>query len=111
MNLQETRPFKFFAYVAGSVLAVVLAIASDGISRAEWAQLLLAAVTAGVVWATANLPTYPRLKEISAVALTLANVGVSYITGAQITGAEWLNLAALALGVVGVVAISNPVKA
>lgn len=108
---QTTKAYKFFAYVAGALLATLFAVYTDGISRPEWGQLLIAAVTAGVVWATANLPTFPKLKELSALVLTLANVGVSYITGSQITGAEWLNLAALALGLIGVVAINNPVAA
>lgn len=107
---QETQVFKFLAYVVGTVAALVASLITDGITRAEWGQLLVAAVTAGVVWATSNLPSFPKLKEISALVLTLANLGVSYITGAEVTGPEWVNLAILALAVVGVVAINNPVK-
>lgn len=106
---QETRAYKFFAYVAGTILALLASIITDGITRAEWGQLLIAAVTAGTVWATANLPRFPKLKEIVAVVLTLANLGNSYITGQVITGAEWVNLGILAAAVVGVIAINNPV--
>jgi hypothetical protein len=107
---QDTKPFKFFAYVLGTLLALGVAIWSDGtISDSEWSQLLLAAVTAAVVWMTTNLPTFPRLKEISAVILTLANLGASWLTGNGVTNAEWFNLAVLGLAVVGVIVVPNPV--
>lgn len=109
---QQTKYYKAFAYVAGVVLAAVIAAFSDGeLTQNELIQLVVGAATALTVWGTANLPDFPKLKELSALFLTLVNVIITYLTGEGITGQEWVNLAALALGVIGVVAINNPVKA
>lgn len=111
-RFQETKAYKAAAYVAGVLLAALFAALSDSeITRPEWGQLLVAAIGGYVVWSTTNLPRFRYLKQVNALLITLAALGASFITGAEITSAEWLNLAAIGAGFIGVVVIPNPPKA
>lgn len=107
-TVQATKPYKALVYILGAVGALVASLATDGITRPEVGQILVAVAGALVIWLTTNLPSMPRLKEVSALVMTATNVLVAYITGGMITQAEWINLVLVALGLIGVVLIPNP---
>lgn len=107
---QETRPYKALIAVVGAFVLAISAVISDGIQPPEWAQVLIAASTALTVWLAANLPAWPYVKGMVAFIGGVTALGVSYITGDEVTAAEWWNLGVIALTAVGVIAIPNPVS-
>lgn len=106
--VQETKAYKAVVAVAGAAVLAVAAVISDGITRAEGAQIAVAVLGSLSIWLAANLPTFRYTKGIIAVLGGLTTVVVSYLTGGQITAAEWWNLLIVGLTAVGVIVIPNP---
>jgi hypothetical protein len=108
---QQTRPYKFLTYLLGAIGVVIASVITDGISRAEWGMVIIAAAGAANVWLTANLPGFRKLKEVTAIIATAAALGVSYVTGGNISGAEWVNFIILCAATLGVIVVPNPTAA
>lgn len=94
--------------VVMAVLTVIQEATADGsVSAQEWVQVLLGALMAFNVWATANLPGYERMKTYVSAAIVVFGALYTYIVGGVST-AELINMAVLALAALGVAFTKQP---
>lgn len=91
------------AAIAVAIIAAYKDVRGDGISPSEWVTVIIVAVTAIDVWATANVPGFDKAKQFVAAALLVLNLLVSYIVGG-ITTDEMLFLIIQFAGALGVFA-------
>lgn len=99
--------------VVGTIaMAVALviqdAVADQHITPQEWVQVLLGALMAFNVWATANLPGYEKMKTYVSAAIVVFGALYTYIIGG-VSLAEIINMAILALSAVGVAVTRQPI--
>lgn len=104
MNRIIAKYGKSLAALAAAALTALASALTDSVFTAdEGIQVAIAVTTAAGVWLAPNLPQHPGIKTAIAVLLAVLNLAVSTIDGG-LTGAELVNLALAALGVLGVVA-------
>jgi hypothetical protein len=99
--------------VLGTIVMAVLTVfqeatADNHITAQEWVQVLLGALMAFNVWATANLPGYDKMKTYVSAAIVVFGALYTYIVGGVSTG-ELINMAVLFLAAVGVAVTKQPV--
>lgn len=104
---------KLIAPILGTILMAVLtafqeATQDNHITSQEWVQVILGALMAFNVWATANLPGYDKMKTYVSAAILVVGALYTYIVGGVSMG-EIINLAVLALSALGVAVIRQPV--
>lgn len=104
---------KLIGPIVGTILMAVLTVfqeaaADNAITGQEWVQVILGALMAFNVWATANLPGYEKMKTRVAAAIVVFGALYTYIIGGVST-AEAINMAVLFLAAVGVAVIKQPV--
>lgn len=93
--------------VATIITAVVAALAGDNtISSTEWVNVAIAGVGAAAVFTGANVPGAVYTKTVLAVLAAVLAFLTSAIIGG-VSGTEWLQIAVIALGAVGVYAVPN----
>lgn len=98
---------KFVAAVVATVLSGLVAAMSDNvISGGEWINIAIAAVGACGIFASPNVPGSRYTKAVLAVLTAVLTYLVSAISGGVVP-AEWLQIAAVALGALGVWAVPN----
>lgn len=108
-SYQSTKPYKALVYLLGAAAVLLVSIIDDGITDPEWSTFILGLSGALVVWMTTNLPSYRKLKEVSAIVMTGANILVAYLFGSGISNSEWVNLGILIAATLGVIVVPNPV--
>lgn len=92
-----------------AVLTVIQeATADNRITAQEWVQVILGALMAFNVWATANLPQYDKMKTYVAAAIVFVTGLYTYIVGGVST-AEMINLGVMVLAALGVALTKQPV--
>lgn len=99
--------------ILGLIVMAVLttvqeSMADDRIDAQEWVQVVLQALMAFNVWATANLPQYGKMKTYVAATIAVVSLLVSYIVGG-ISTQEWINLAITFISALGVAFTPQPV--
>jgi chromate transport protein ChrA len=98
---------KMFAAVVATVLSALVAVMSDGsISNVEWINVGIAAVTAAAVFAAPNVPFANYTKSVLAVLMAVLTFFTTAISNG-VTTSEWLQVAVIALGALGVYAVPN----
>jgi hypothetical protein len=83
------------------------ASADNVITSQEWVQVILGALMAFNVWATANLPGYEKMKTYVSAAIVVFGALYTYIVGGVSTG-ELINMGVLLLSALGVAAMRQP---
>lgn len=83
-------------------------MADDTITGQEWVLVILGALMAFNVWATANLPQYTKMKTYVAAAIAVVGALHGFIVGGVDT-AEIINMVILAVAALGVAATPQPV--
>lgn len=110
---------KYAALVAPLVGAVAMAVisafvnANNGdnyITAPEWVQIVIQAFSVIVVWLSANLTTWPRIKFAAMGVMAVLNGLVTVIDGG-LTTLELANLAIAFLSALGVAFVPGPVTA
>lgn len=96
---------KSIAMVIATILSAVIAslVGDNAISAVEWVNISIAGVGAAAVFTAPNVPGAMYVKQILAVLTAVLTLLVTVIVGG-ITLSEWLQLAIVALGALGVVA-------
>lgn len=99
--------------VLGTIVMAVLTVfqeasADNHITAQEWVQVLLGALMAFNVWATANLPQYTSMKTYVSAAIVVFGALYTYIVGG-VTMGELINMAVLTLAALGVAVTKQPV--
>jgi uncharacterized membrane protein len=99
--------------VLGTIVMAVLTViqeasADNSITAQEWVQVILGALMAFNVWATANLPQYTKMKTWVAAAIVVVGALYTYIVGGVST-AEIINMIVLFLAAVGVAFTPQPI--
>lgn len=97
---------KSLVAVLATVLVAVSSSLSGGITSAEWVGVAIAATGAVAVFAAPNVPGAKYTKSILAV-LTAALAFISTTISDGLSGSDWLQVAILGLGAVGVYAFKN----
>ena len=98
---------KAIAMIVATILAALVSALNDGgITATEWINVAIAAVTAASVFAAPNVPGARYTKAILAVLGAVLAALVSAISDG-ISASEWLNLALIALGALGVYTFKN----
>lgn len=98
--------------VIGLIVMAILttvqeALRDNQIGAQEWVLVVLQALMAFNVWATANLPQYERMKTWVSVAITVTGgLHVFILGGVDIH--ELVNLGIMALSALGVASTSQP---
>lgn len=95
-----------FAVLATVLTAIVAAMTDSVISDVEWINVGIAAVAAAGVFAAPNVPGARYTKSILAVLAAVLTFFVTAVTDG-ISSAEWLQVAVIALGAVGIYAVPN----
>lgn len=85
-----------------AVLAGYREVVSDGITPSEWVIVIIVAVTAINVWATANVPGFEKAKTFVAALLFVLNLLIAKIVGGLTTD-EVMFLIIQFFGALGVV--------
>lgn len=92
-----------------AVLTVFQEATQDNhITAQEWVQVMLGALMAFNVWATANLPGYEKMKTYVSAAIVVFGALYTYIVGGVSTG-ELINMAVLLIAALGVAVTKQPV--
>ena len=92
-----------------AVLTTVQEASSDShIDAQEWVQVVLQAIMAFNVWATANLPQYTKMKTYVAAVIAVVSLLYTVIIGGVSTQ-EIINLIITGLAALGVAATPQPV--
>ena len=99
---------KFIVMVIVTALTAIAAVMSGGITPTEWVTVAIATVGALSVFAAPNVPGAAYTKSILAVFTAILAFLVTAILGG-ISSAEYLQIAILAAGAVGVYAFPNEV--
>lgn len=104
---------KYVWPVLGLLVMAVLTAYQDAatdqqVNAQEWVQVIIQAVMALNVWATANLPQYTRMKTVVAVVLVVLQGLYTFIIGG-VDSPEIINLVISALAAVGVALTPQPV--
>lgn len=99
--------------ILGLVVMAILttvqeAFADSQITAQEWVQVVLQALMAFNVWATANLPQYTRMKTYVAAAIAIVSALYTFIIGG-ISTQEIINLVITGLTALGVAATPQPI--
>jgi hypothetical protein len=100
--------------VVGTIAMATLTVIQDAlntdnrIDAQEWVLVILGALMAFNVWATANLPGYEKMKGAVAAAIAIVGALHTFIIGGVST-AEIVNMAVLGLSALGVLAARQPV--
>jgi hypothetical protein len=99
--------------ILGTIVMAILTVfqeatADNHITAQEWVQVILGALMAFNVWATANLPGYTKMKTYVSAAIVVFGALYTYIVGGVSQG-ELINMAVLALSALGVAVIKQPV--
>lgn len=93
--------------IATVITAVVAALSGNsGITAGEWVNVAIAGVGACAVFTGANVPGAVYTKTILAVLAAVLAFLTSAIVGG-VSGTEWLQIAVIALGAIGVYAVPN----
>lgn len=102
---------KFFMQVGATVLAAIIAaLADDYVDFNEWLNVGVLALGAVAVLGAGNLPAgIWRYTKTGVSAATAVLVLWQSLATAGMNTAEWLQLAAAALGALGVLAVPGPV--
>jgi hypothetical protein len=104
---------KLILPVLGTIVMAVLvavqeATADNHVTAQEWVQVILGALMAFNVWATANLPGYDKMKTYVSAAIAVATGLYTFIVGGVSTG-EYINLGIILLMALGVALVRQPV--
>lgn len=92
-----------------AILTVFQEASQDNhITAQEWVQVILGALMAFNVWATANLPGYDKMKTYVSAAIVVVGALYTYIVGGVSTG-EIINMGVLLLAALGVAVTRQPV--
>ena len=92
-----------------AVLTTIQQVNADNvITASEWVMVVLQALMAFNVWATANLPQYEKMKTYVAAAIVVVQLAVGFITDGFSTN-EIVNLIVAALAALGVALTPQPV--
>lgn len=92
-----------------AILTVFQEASQDNhITAQEWVQVILGALMAFNVWATANLPGYDKMKTYVSAAIVVFGALYTYIVGGVSTG-EIINMGVLALAALGVAVTRQPI--
>src|SRR5262245_22616240 len=83
-------------------------LADNRITPQEWIQVLLGALMAFNVWATANLPGYDKMKTYVSAAIVVFGALYTFIPEG-VTTTEVINMAILALSALGVAVTKQPI--
>jgi hypothetical protein len=99
--------------ILGTIVMAILTVfqeatADNHITAQEWVQVILGALMAFNVWATANLPGYTKMKTYVSAAIVVFGALYTYIVGG-VSMQEWVNLVVLALAGLGVAATPQPI--
>lgn len=96
---------KSIAMVVATVISAIIAalVGDNAINAVEWVNIAIAAVGAAAVFTAPNVPGANYVKEVLAVLTAVLTLLVTVIVGG-ITLSEWLQLAVVALGALGVFA-------
>ncbi len=89
------------ALAVAGLTGVASALTDNAFTAPEGVQVAIAVATAAGVWLVPTLPQHPGTKTALAALLAVLNLAVTLITDG-LTGAEIVNLALAALGVLGV---------
>lgn len=101
-----SKYWKSILSVVATILTAVVALSGGGISSGEWIQVAVAGVGACAIFTGANVPGAVYTKTVLAVLAAVLAFLTSAIVGG-VSGTEWLQIAVLALGAVGVYAVPN----
>ena len=98
--------------ILGTVVMAVLTVFQEAtqdnhVTSQEWVQVILGALMAFNVYATANLPGYSRMKTYVSAAIVVVGALYTYIVGGVSTG-ELVNMAVLLLAALGVALTPQP---
>jgi hypothetical protein len=97
---------KSIALGVGAVIMAAVtgyrAVASDGVTLAEWITVSIAVVGAINVWATANVPAFSKAKTAVAALFLALNLLVGFLTDGRLTGDEVMLLVIQVLASLGV---------
>lgn len=98
--------------ILGTVVMAVLTVFQEAtqdnhVTSQEWVQVILGALMAFNVYATANLPGYSRMKTYVSAAIVVVGALYTYIVGGVSTG-EMINMAVLLLAAIGVAVTPQP---
>ena len=99
--------------VVGTLVMAILTVfqeasADNHVTAQEWVQVLLGALMAFNVWATANLPGYDKMKTYVSAAIVVFGALYTYIVGGVSMG-EMMNMGVLLLAALGVAVTKQPV--
>lgn len=99
--------------VLGTIVMAILTVFQEAsqdnhITAQEWVQVILGALMAFNVWATANLPGYDKMKTYVSAAIVVVGALYTYIVGGVSTG-EIINMGVLLLAALGVAVTRQPV--
>ena len=99
--------------ILGTVVMAILTVFQEAtqdnhITAQEWVQVILGALMAFNVWATANLPQYEKMKTYVSAAIVVFGALYTYIVGGVSIG-ELINMAVLALAALGVAITPQPI--
>ena len=101
------RYAKFALAVVVTVISGIVAAMTDGhIANVEWVNVAIAGTGAAAVFAGPNVPGAQFTKAVLAVLAAVLTFLTSAITDG-ISTAEWLQIAVIAAGAVGVFAVPN----
>lgn len=109
---RNTKMKKLAVPIIGTILMAVLTTIQEAmndrvITGQEWVLVILGALMAFNVWATANLPGYERMKTYVAAAIAVVGALHTFIVGG-VDMPEIVNMIILALSALGVAAVNQP---
>lgn len=104
---------KLLPPLLGTIVMAILTVFQEAsqdnhITAQEWVLVLLGALMAFNVWATANLPGYEKMKTYVSAAIVVFGALYTYIVGGVSTG-EIINMGVLLLAALGVAVVKQPV--
>ena len=105
MNFVKTYAKSLLA-VAVTALTAVVGFWGGGVTAAEWANVILAAAGAAVVFTAPNVPGAKYTKAVLAVVTAVAAFLVTAVVGG-LDGPELLQVLVLAAGALGVYGVKN----
>lgn len=102
---------KLWAPIIGGILMAILSAYAnfdddEGITSSEWIQIAIQGLSVFIVWATSNLPEWPKMKVLVMAIMAVLNLLVTTVIGGLSTS-EILNLAIAFLSALGVYIIPN----
>ena len=96
--------------VLATVLAALVPALVGGVSTAEWLNVVIIGAGAAAVFAAPNVPFAKYTKSVLALVAAVATALVTFVGAgglATVTQGQWLQVAIVALGALGVYAVPN----